>query len=51
MYVFAMCYKQQFSNWFPGMLRLSASLCSKCTVYPENVGHLQVLTMHKKYLS
>ena len=38
--------------WFvPGMIWLSASLWSKCTVFTVNLCYLQVLDMYKKVLS
>ena len=35
----------------PGMIRLSASLYSECTVFTVNLCHLQVLSMYMKVLS
>ena len=35
----------------PGMIWLSASLYSKCTVFTVNLCYLQVLAMYKKVLS
>ena len=38
--------------WFvPGMIWLSTSLYSKCTVFTVNICYLQVLVMYKKVLS
>ena len=38
--------------WFvPGMIWLSASLYSKCTVFTVNLCYLKVLAMYKKVLS
>ena len=49
------CFRDVFQPevyyFFPGMIWLSASLYSKCTVFTVNICYLQVLAMYKKIVS
>ena len=50
--MFLWCILQPAVYWFvPGMIWLSSSLYSKCTVFTVNICYLQVLAMYKKVAS